>query len=191
MSKFATHKFEEILTPKEDSSQVLRTPTKILTEEDWHLVDPATKKLFDVRNTVLKGGAGLAAPQIGLSLPIFIYTPDRTTENLRAVINPSFEAQGSEQTWGAEACFSVPMCCTTLPRWDVIKVRFQNPQKEWVEETLDGFAAKVFQHEMDHLRGKLTIDTDNADVITFTNPEEFETHMKAIHQEDSKFYKKG
>jgi peptide deformylase len=190
MSGFAPHSYKEIVTCDDDPTRVLRQTTTFIAEKEWGLVQPTVDKLLYVRNEILKGGAGLAAPQIGISLPIFIYTPDRTTENLRYVINPSFQAIGNKKINGSEACFSVPLRCTTLPRWEKINVRYQNLDARWIEEEVHGFEAKVFQHEMDHLMGKLTIDHASADVATFTNPDVFQSYMQQIHREDSKTYKK-
>ncbi len=188
MSGFVPQSFKEIVTCDDDPAQVLRQPTSFLSGKEWHHVEPIVERLFYVRNEILKGGAGLAAPQIGLSLPIFIYTPDRTTENLRTVINPSFEPLNSEQIIGSEACFSAPFRCVQLPRWDKIKVRYQTLEKDWVEKEIQGFGAQVFQHEMDHIEGKLTLDHEKADVLTFFDPHVFEDHMKKVHQQDSKRY---
>jgi len=191
MTSFASQRFEGIVTCDEDSGNILRGSSPFIVQQDWSLVSPAVEKLLHVRETILKGGAGLAAPQIGISLPIFIYTPDRTTENLRVVVNPSFEPASHVKIKGYEACYSVPLRCTTLARWEKIKVRYQNLNREWVEDTVEGFEAKVFQHEMDHLQGKLTIDHETAEVMTFTDPHAFQEHMKQIHLEDSKTYKKN
>ena len=190
MTSYASQKYEEIVTCEGDPRNVLRKPTPFITEKEWHLVFPAVQKLLEVREKILKGGAGLAAPQIGISLPIFIYTPDRTTENLRTVINPAFEPASPARVQGSEACYSVPLRCTNLKRWEKIKVRYQNLDRHWIEEVVEGFEAKVFQHEMDHLQGKLTIDHETAEVTPFTDAHAFQEHMKQVHLEDSETYKK-
>lgn len=191
MASYASQKYEDIITCDEDVTNVLRTPAPFIGEDDWACVSPAVQKLLYVRDKVLGGGAGLAAPQVGISLPIFIYTPDRTTESLRVVINPSMAPIGPSCVRGAEACFSVPLRCTHLDRWETIKVRYQGLDRQWIEEIVEGFESKVFQHEMDHLKGKLTIDHASAEIMTFTEASLFEDHMKKIHLEDSKTYKRG
>jgi len=188
MASYASQKYEEIVTCDGDLTHILRKPVPFLTEKEWGLATTTVQKLMYVRNEILKGGAGLAAPQIGISLPIFIYTPDRTTENLRTVINPSFEPLGERMVEGYEACFSAPLRCAKLNRWEKINVHYQDLEGHGVEDVLEGFAAKVFQHEMDHLNGKLNIDHESAEVQTFTDAKIFEAYMKKIHQEDSKTY---
>ncbi|HUX78640.1 MAG TPA: peptide deformylase [Alphaproteobacteria bacterium] len=188
MSGFASQAYEGIVTCDNDPTNVLRQPTCPILIKEWDVTKATIQKLLNIRENILRGGAGLAAPQIGINHPIFIYTPDRTTESLRIVINPSFEPVGEEMVEGYEACFSEPLRCAKIKRWKKIKVTYQNQSGEVVEDVLDGFAAKVFQHEMDHLKGKLIIDHKNAEVLTFTNPQVFQDHMKQIHLEDSKRY---
>ncbi len=191
MSGFASQKYEGIVTCDSDPTNILRQPTHPIKMDEWDFAKATVQKLLDVREKILKGGAGLAAPQIGINHPIFIYTPDRTTESLRIVINPTFEPIGDATIEGSEACFSEPLRCTKIKRWEKIKVTYQNREGERVEDVLDGFAAKVFQHEMDHLNGILTIDHAKAEVLTFTNAQSFQEHMQQIHLEDSKRYNRA
>lgn len=190
MSGMASQKYDEIVTHEDDFAQVLRQPAKPVKQIEWDDIKFIAQRLIDVRQNVLKGGAGLAAPQIGSSLSVFIYTPDRTTENLKVVINPSFEPIGEEVIEGEEACFSVPLKSSKIKRWAKIKVQYLNLDGKTVNDVLEGFAAKVFQHEMDHLNGKLTIDHESAEILSFETSEDFQVHMKQVHQEDSKGYLK-
>ena len=189
MSAFASIKYDEILTHDDDPQEVLRTPTNFITEQNWHVVQATVDRLIQVRNKILKGGAGLAAPQIGIPQPIFIYSPDRS-DTLIVVINPSFKPLSTEIIEGHEACFSVPLHCTKLPRWKKIQVKYQRLDGSPVEEVLEGFSAKVFQHEMDHLKGKLTIDHPAGEIDRFDNPQAFQEHMHRIHSEDAKTYQR-
>lgn len=189
MASYASQKYEGILTCEDDEALTLRHSTSFLAEENWELAHSTIQKLHAIRNNILKGGAGLAAPQIGIQLPIFIYTPNRGTESIINVINPSFEPVGSLTVEGYEACFSVPLRCTKLKRWKRIQCRYQDLSTQWHVVELEDFAAKVFQHEMDHLKGKLTIDHPSADTITFSDAEAFEDYMQNVHLEDSKTYK--
>lgn len=189
MASYASQKYEGIITCDDDSKNILRTPTPFLSEENWNLAHSTIQELHTIRNNILKGGAGLAAPQIGILLPIFIYTPNRTTEGLIDVINPSFEPLGTLTVTGYEACFSEPLRCAQLTRWKSIKCRYQDLQRQWHEVILEDFAAKVFQHEMDHLQGKLTVDHPSAEVVTFSDSPAFQSYMEKVHLDDSKTYK--
>lgn len=189
MSSFASQAYEGVVTCDNDAENILRTHTSFLDEKNWALAQETIQKLHGVRNNILKGGAGLAAPQIGISLPIFIYTPNRRTESLINVINPSFTPMGNAKLEGYEACFSSPLRCVKLKRWKQIKCRYQNLEKQWNEVILEDFAAKVFQHEMDHLQGKLNIDHASAEIITFSERIAFQSYMEKVHLDDSKTYK--
>jgi len=188
MTSFASQLYQGIVTHENDSENILRLPTSFLEEKNWDLAQATVQKLHDVRKMVLKGGAGLAAPQIGISLPIFIYTPDRRTESLINVINPSFEPMGTDSIECYEACFSAPLRCVKLRRWKRIKCRYQDLEKQWNEFILEDFPAKVFQHEMDHLQGILTLDHATAEVITFSEAQDFQDYMEKVHREDAKTY---
>ena len=189
MTSFASQPYEGIVICDNDAENILRSPTSFLDEKNWDLAQETIQKLHAVRNNILKGGAGLAAPQIGISLPIFIYTPNRNTESLVNVINPSFEPIGTDIVEGYEACFSSPLRCVKLGRWKQIKCRYQDLEKQWNEVTLEDFAAKVFQHEMDHLQGRLTIDHASAEIMTFSETKTFQKYMEKVHLEDSETYK--
>lgn len=185
---YASQKYDGILTCDDDPLHILRKPTAFMTSKEWEQAKATIQKLYFVRENILKGGAGLAAPQIGIPYPIFIYTPDRTAEKLEGVINPSFEPLGAIMIERPEACFSVPLRCTKIKRWEKINVKYQTLDGGVVEKVMDGFEAQVFQHELDHLKGQLTIDHETAEVLTFADAQAFEAYMKQIHREDSKRY---
>ncbi|MBY0502170.1 MAG: peptide deformylase [Alphaproteobacteria bacterium] len=189
MPACAAQAYEEIITWTKDPLCVLRSPTTSLNECEWDLARSIAKKLIQIRETILGGGAGLAAPQIGSNRSIFIFTPDRTTEGLKVAINPVFEPIDAQLIDGEEACFSIPLRCTKIKRWKTIKAKYQDLQGNIVEEILDDFSSKVFQHEIDHLKGKLTLDHETARVLTFSDPEAFIEYMKHVHLEDSKSYR--
>ncbi len=189
MPSYASKNYEGILTYDKDREQILRKPTVILNEKNWHLAQPTVEKLHFIRNHILNGGAGLAAPQIGVSLSIFIYTPDRTTESLVDVINPSFEPLNNLILENHESCFSLPLYTAKLKRWKQIKCRYQDLQRQWNEVILQDFAAKVFQHEMDHLYGRLIVDHPSAEVVRFHETQDFENYMKKVYLYEYQYYK--
>ena len=169
-----------------DPDNLLRT--KAIKVTDFAQAKKAAEQLITLRKK-LGGGAGLAANQAGLNLAMFIYTPDRTDANLRVVINPSFEPVGNEMVEGEEACYSEPLRCSTVKRWKTIRVRYQTLDGEWVEETLTGFPAKVFQHEMDHDDGVLLSDKD-AKTIVFPDRQAFDDYFAGVKATDAKNYQK-
>lgn len=138
--------------------------------------------------------AGLAAPQIGISRSIFLYTYDRNPENLTFAINPRYEPIGDERqnTW--EGCLSVinSIDCFQLvriPRYAKIRATYFNRTGQEEQVILEGFAAKVFQHEYDHLQGLLNIKHPLAEVKTFSTKEELLQFSKDAREQDKGNYK--
>ena len=99
-------------------------------------------------------GIGLAAPQVGISEQIFVVD---TEKDAFAVINPRIlKMAGSEAM--EEGCLSIPDLHVTIKRAKSIEVEFIDENNRQVRAKLVGLAAKVFQHENDHLLGKLIVD---------------------------------
>ena len=110
------------------------------------------------------GGAGLAAPQVHVSLRLVIFRvpPERTTgladdppQALMALINPVIEPLGDERELGWEGCLSVPGLRGAVPRWARIRYRGVTPEGGSIDRIVEGFHARVVQHECDHLDGIL------------------------------------
>ena len=111
-------------------------------------------------------GAGLAAPQIGVPLRVVIFGyADPATRNPRypdadpvpqtVLINPVVEALSNEEEEGWEGCLSVPGLRAIVPRYARIRYRGVDLQGRSIEREVDGFHARVVQHECDHLDGIL------------------------------------
>ena len=106
-------------------------------------------------------GVGLAAPQIGKNLRIFIMEDGK---NYKTVINPKIisvkkikPTKGNKKE-ALEGCLSVPHYYGPLTRGEVIKIEYLNEEGEKVIETFKDFPAQIVQHEIDHLNGFLFID---------------------------------
>ena len=107
-------------------------------------------------------GAGLAAPQIGVDLQVVIFGsqqnpryPDAPAVPQTVLINPRITPQGNEEELGWEGCLSVPGLRGMVPRWKRISYSGFDPQGRLIEREVEGFHARVVQHECDHLLGKL------------------------------------
>ncbi len=99
-------------------------------------------------------GVGLAAPQIGLSLRLFVMD----CEGVKLVAaNPEIISQDGEQS-GQEGCLSVGKVPAVVVRAEKATLRAQDTKGEWFERHAEGYAARAFQHETDHCNGKLFID---------------------------------
>jgi peptide deformylase len=134
---------------------VLRQKAKPVKE-----VGPVERMLISAMFETMEAnkGIGLAAPQVGISEQIFVVD---TGKDSFAVINPKIlNATGSEAM--EEGCLSIPDVHVVIKRATTIDVEFIDENNQKVRAKLSGLAAKVFQHEYDHLQGKLIIDYDKA-----------------------------
>lgn len=99
-------------------------------------------------------GVGLAAPQIGLGLRLFVMD----CEGVKLIAaNPQIVATEGEQS-GQEGCLSVGKVPAVVVRAAKATLRAQDVKGEWFESTAEGYAARAFLHETDHCNGTLFID---------------------------------
>ncbi len=108
-------------------------------------------------------GAGLAAPQIGVPLRVVIFGdagrnvryPEAPVVPETVLINPVLEPLSEELEEGWEGCLSVPGLRGVVPRHVHLRYRGFNAAGQAIDRTVDGFQARVVQHECDHLDGIL------------------------------------
>ena len=107
-------------------------------------------------------GAGLAAPQIGLGIQLVIFGfdkneryPDEDQVPFTVLINPLITPVGKEMEDGWEGCLSVPGLMGVVPRFKKIRYQGKDQFGNLIDKEVDGFHARVVQHECDHLIGKL------------------------------------
>ena len=119
--------------------------------------------LQDMRDTMAHlSGAGLAAPQIGVGLRLVIFGVQSNPRypGIEAVpdtvlINPEIEPLADELEEGWEGCLSVPGMRGWVPRWRRLKYKGFDEKGQPFEREVEGFHARVVQHEVDHLDGVL------------------------------------
>jgi peptide deformylase len=146
---------------------VLRMGDPRLLERAQEVAMPANDDLRalldDMRDTMhAENGAGLAAPQIGVGLRVVIFGFDRNERYPEAdavpyteLINPVWTPLGDEMEEGWEGCLSVPGLRGVVPRYARLRYRGLSPGGEVIERDVEGFHARVVQHECDHLDGIL------------------------------------
>ena len=107
-------------------------------------------------------GAGLAAPQIGLSMQLVIFGfdsneryPEADQVPFTVLINPVITPIGDEEEDGWEGCLSVPGLMGVVPRFKKIRYQGKDQHGNEIDREVDGLHARVVQHECDHLIGKL------------------------------------
>lgn len=107
-------------------------------------------------------GAGLAAPQIGVGLQVAIFGvtrnpryPDAEEVPYTVLINPKLTPLGEEMEEGWEGCLSVPGMRGLVPRYRRLRYQGRDPFGKAIDRSVEGFHARVVQHEYDHLQGIL------------------------------------
>ena len=112
-------------------------------------------RMFDLMRQA--HGVGLAAPQVGENLRLFVTNPTGEEGDDHVYINPTLSDADGE-TEAEEGCLSLPGINAKILRAKALKIRAQDVKGEWFEETSDEFPARVWQHEFDHLNGTLLMD---------------------------------
>ena len=183
-----------ILTLENPRNAVLHKKTEDFSLEELPLASEIAS-LLKASLLPLMPAAGLAAPQIGISRSIFIYSFDRQIQNLKVVLNPTYEPLDNQLVEGWEGCFSARLenggCkVAKLTRYEKIQVGYLTLEGELKEEILEAFEAKVFQHETDHLRGIFCVSKEGAETKTFDTNAAFIDFMLQVKKEDAERYKK-
>ena len=115
------------------------------------LVDRMFELMFAAR------GVGLAAPQVGVPLRLFVASPSFENDDRRVYVNPRLLTLDGTQD-GDEGCLSFPGITCRVKRANLATIRAMNLGGETFEETGEELTARIFQHEMDHLDATLLID---------------------------------
>jgi peptide deformylase len=130
--------------------------TQFATPELRALIDD----MFDTMRAA--NGAGLAAPQIGVNLQLVIFGfrenpryPDAPAVPETVLLNPRLMPLSDETEDGWEGCLSVPGLRGTVPRWCQLRYEGVDQHGQPISRDVDGFHARVVQHECDHLAGIL------------------------------------
>lgn len=135
-------------------SEVLRKvaePVREITPDLLALV----RDMMDTMYT--SDGVGLAAPQVGVSKRIIIASPEAKPGTEKVYLNPEIVSQEGEEL-GLEGCLSLPGIAGEVKRAKKIVFKALNLQGKSVTVKAEDFFARIIQHEVDHLNGKLFID---------------------------------
>lgn len=136
---------------------VLRRGGKPITVFDAALRETA-QAMLDTMYTYK--GVGLAAPQVGLELSLLVLNPSGDPGDRRdemALVNPRI-ASRKHLEFGEEGCLSFPGIYAEIERHRDVVVRYQDLEGKEHEAAIEGFLARIVQHELDHLQGVLFID---------------------------------
>ena len=133
---------------------VLRTPSERIEVFDEALVAEAHEmvRLMDEGR-----GVGLAAPQLGRLRRLIVVQPYED-QPAHALVNPEILSRGDDEDIAPEGCLSIGEVNVDVPRALEIRIRAQDLNGTEFEADIEGFAARVIQHEVDHLDGILILD---------------------------------
>ena len=132
-------------------AQVLTQPAKPVGQIDDNIRQLADK-MVDIM--LQAGGVGLAGPQAGVGLSIFVVSADATRENAKVYINPAISVSGG-QVVCEEGCLSLPAVFGRIKRYKNCTVTATGLDGNEFTEEAEGLIARAFQHEYDHLEGIL------------------------------------
>lgn len=161
-----------ILTYPDPRLRIKSKPVTKFDAEFQTLVDNMLETMRDAP------GVGLAAPQIGelLQLVVIEYNDDEDNPDAKPkryiLANPQFTWYSDEKVTDLEGCLSVPGLTGTVERSDAVSLKAQNRFGKPIKLNVDGWLARIFQHEIDHLNGVLYID--KAIEVHRPSPEEAE-----------------
>lgn len=148
-----------IATYDDDMLRKKAKPVKENSEEIQELIDDMFDTMYN------SDGVGLAAPQVGRLLRIFVADADamaeeegKSKQGPMVLINPEITFQGEEKVDMDEGCLSIPGVNATVTRPRKIVVHYLDRDFEEQELKIDGWWARVIQHETDHLDGILFLD---------------------------------
>ncbi len=141
---------------------ILRTKAKPIEKITPEVVQLANDMIDTM---VASNGVGIAAPQVGKLLRIFIIRDeklgvgdeDTILGEPEVIINPTLSNFSKERSTMLEGCLSLPGLHLDVTRPAELDIRYQNIEGVWIEERLKDFRARVVMHENDHLDGLMTI----------------------------------
>ena len=121
--------------------------------------DSSLKELADRMLVLMREakGVGLAAPQVGLNIRMFVMNATGEPGNDRVYVNPVL-SQGEGEEEDEEGCLSLPEIHTKVVRFRDLTLNAQDVEGKPIEEADSGFVTRIWQHEFDHLNGTLLTD---------------------------------
>ena len=142
---------------------ILREETKSI-DKNYPEIQVLIDNMFE---TMQKAeGIGLAAPQVGLSIRLIVIDANGISDNhpeckdfIRVLINPEITERSNNTITLEEGCLSFPGIHEKVARAATIQVKYLDRDFEKQQETLNGFDARIVQHELEHLNGLLFIDS--------------------------------
>ena len=132
-------------------------------------------------------GVGIAAPQVGVSRRLLIVAshpnpryPHAPEMEPTAMINPHLINYSDDVVKDWEGCLSVPGIRALVPRYSAVEVGYTDQNGKLQRQELEGFVARVFQHELDHLEGRVFLDRVETMKDVITDQEYLKRYVKLL-----------
>ncbi len=191
MSEFAGEIKLEALPPSSDTLNQVSLPVG-----REHITDPDIQGIIDGMFDIAYGRqgnkeqrtmVGLAAPQLGILKRIIIVGVDTVgmgeSPDLQAFIDPEITYASEEKETNREGCFSTGNICGVLERSKIIRIRAYDRNGQEVSDKFEGFPARIFQHEIDHLEGLRFPDRiSDTSKLHWVEPDEFGAYRTQWHE---------
>jgi peptide deformylase len=140
---------------------VLKKHCKEISKEAYPNIKEIVSNMFETMYNA--NGVGLAAPQVGLDIRLFVvdasgFEDESCADYKRVFINPVIEEEWGEEWAYEEGCLSIPGVRGDVVRFSNLSIRYFDENWKECKEELDGMAARVIQHEYDHIEGVLFVE---------------------------------
>ncbi len=148
--------------------EIITYPNKVLEQPSIPIKDVTDLRIKNLINEMVKtmrahNGLGLAAPQVGHSLQLFIAEVDN---QLLTFINPEIQKLSGKEVKMEEGCLSFPGKYIDITRPNKVKIKFTDSSGQKQILKTSGLLARVIQHEFDHLRGILFTEREKEKMIS-------------------------
>jgi peptide deformylase len=149
--------------------------SNLVEEFDQSLSDLAQRMLELMREG---RGVGLAAPQVGRNIRLFVMNATGKPEDERIYVNPVLSDPAGDQI-NEEGCLSLPGITGQILRSDVLRLSARDVAGQPIEQEAEGYVARIWQHEIDHLNGTLILDR--------MDPVARMTHRRTLKELEAKY----
>ncbi len=167
----------------------LREPARPV--DAGELAAPEMQSLIDDMIETMRAapGVGLAAPQVGRDLQLFVWEVEAAEPGApataRAIANPMIEPESGELIYDWEGCLSIPELRGLVPRHPAIRLHGLDRDGTPIDAIVEGFEARIVQHENDHLNGVVFLDRMR-DLRSLAFREEWERYLGRTEEPSGK-----
>ncbi len=140
-------------------SLILRKQSKPVKNPANATIKHLAKRMYATVNHPNHKGVGIAAPQVGINRQlILVQRFDKSEKPFEIIINPEIVAESDSLHSLVEGCLSIPVTREEVTRPWSVTVTYQDTTGKSITESVNGYTARIFQHEIDHLNGILFTD---------------------------------